>query len=80
MAELTEELLTRLHDSVRAHLIADVPVGVLLSGGIDSSLITALAAEQAGRGLRTFTIGFRERSFDESDRARRGARVRHRPS
>jgi asparagine synthase (glutamine-hydrolysing) len=70
MAELTEELLTRLHDSVRAHLIADVPVGVLLSGGIDSSLITALAAEQAGRGLRTFTIGFRERSFDESDRAR----------
>ena len=69
-ATLTEELLARLRDSVRAHLIADVPVGVLLSGGIDSSLITALAAQEAGAGLRTFTIAFREPTFDESARAR----------
>jgi asparagine synthase (glutamine-hydrolysing) len=66
---LTNELLSRMRDSVRAHLIADVPVGVLLSGGIDSSLITALAAGEAGAGLRTFSIAFRERTFDESARA-----------
>jgi asparagine synthase (glutamine-hydrolysing) len=69
-AALIDELLERLRDSVRAHLIADVPVGVLLSGGIDSSLITALAAGEAGAGLRTFSIAFRERTFDESARAR----------
>lgn len=72
---LREELLARLGDSVRAHLIADVPVGVLLSGGIDSSLITALAAREAGSGVRTFTISFRERSFDESEQARMVARA-----
>ena len=66
---LIDELLTRLRDSVRAHLIADVPVGVLLSGGIDSSLITALAAQEMGAGVRTFSIAFRERTFDESARA-----------
>jgi asparagine synthase (glutamine-hydrolysing) len=66
---LVDELLTRLRDSVRAHLIADVPVGVLLSGGIDSSLITALAAGETGPGVRTFSIAFRERTFDESARA-----------
>jgi asparagine synthase (glutamine-hydrolysing) len=69
-AALVDELLARLQDSVAAHLIADVPVGVLLSGGIDSSLITALAAREVGAGLRTFSIAFRERTFDESARAR----------
>jgi len=68
--ELVEQLIERLRDSVRAHLVADVPVGVLLSGGIDSALVTALAAREAGAGLQTFTIGFRERTFDESPRAR----------
>ncbi|HEY6399198.1 MAG TPA: asparagine synthase (glutamine-hydrolyzing) [Solirubrobacteraceae bacterium] len=68
-AALVDELLARLRDSVRAHLIADVPVGVLLSGGIDSSLITALAAGEVGGGLRTFSIAFREPTFDESARA-----------
>ncbi|MGI8573181.1 MAG: asparagine synthase (glutamine-hydrolyzing) [Solirubrobacteraceae bacterium] len=66
---LIDELLARLRDSVRAHLIADVPVGVLLSGGIDSSLITALAAGEVGAGVRTFSVAFRERTFDESARA-----------
>jgi asparagine synthase (glutamine-hydrolysing) len=66
---LVDELLARLKDSVTAHLIADVPVGVLLSGGIDSSLITALAAHEVGAGLRTFSIAFREPTFDESARA-----------
>ena len=68
--ELAEELRERLRDSVRAHLIADVPVGVLLSGGIDSCMLAALASEAAGQ-VSTFTIGFDEREFDE--RAWRGS-------
>ena len=69
-AELLEELRARLRDSVRAHLVSDVPVGVLLSGGIDSSALTALAAEETPETLRTFSIGFEERSFDELGDAR----------
>jgi asparagine synthase (glutamine-hydrolysing) len=67
---LADELRARLRDSVRAHLIADVPVGVLLSGGIDSATLAALAAQESGERVRTFSIGFRERSFDELERAR----------
>src|SRR5215831_4489135 len=69
-AELVEELRGRLRDSVRAHLLADVPVGVLLSGGIDSSALAALAAQETGEPVRTFSIGFEERSFDELSDAR----------
>jgi asparagine synthase (glutamine-hydrolysing) len=68
--ELAAELRARLRDSVRAHLVADVPVGVLLSGGIDSALLAAFAAEASSEPVRTFTIGFRERSFDETAGAR----------
>jgi asparagine synthase (glutamine-hydrolysing) len=72
-AELVEELRARLRDSVRAHLLADVPVGVLLSGGVDSAALACLAAEESSERLRTFTIGFAERSFDERADARRVA-------
>jgi asparagine synthase (glutamine-hydrolysing) len=71
---LAEELRERLRDSVRAHLLADVPVGVLLSGGVDSSLLTALASQASPRPVRTFSIGFRERSFNELELAREVAR------
>jgi asparagine synthase (glutamine-hydrolysing) len=69
-AELVEELRARLRDSVRAHLVSDVPVGVLLSGGIDSGALTALAAQESSEPVRTFSIGFEERSFDELADAR----------
>ena len=69
-AELVEELRSRLRDSVRAHLVSDVPVGVLLSGGVDSAFLAALAAQETAEQLHTFSIGFEERSFDELAGAR----------
>jgi asparagine synthase (glutamine-hydrolysing) len=69
---LADELRERLRDSVRAHLVSDVPVGVLLSGGVDSSALAALAAEH-GR-VSTFSIGFTEKSFSEVELARTIAR------
>jgi asparagine synthase (glutamine-hydrolysing) len=65
-----EQLRETLRDSIRAHLVADVPVGVLLSGGVDSGGITALAAAESQAPLRTFSIGFEESGFDELARAR----------
>ncbi len=71
---LAEELLERLDRAVRKRLVADVPVGVFLSGGIDSTAVAALAARHTGAGrLRTFSIGFNEPSFDESAEAGRAA-------
>jgi asparagine synthase (glutamine-hydrolysing) len=69
-AELIEELRARLRDSVKAHLLSDVPVGVLLSGGVDSAALAALAAQETPEPIHTFTIGFAERSFDERADAR----------
>jgi asparagine synthase (glutamine-hydrolysing) len=68
--ELAEELRSRLRDSVRAHLVADVPVGVLMSGGVDSSVLAALAAGEVDTPLMTFSVGFEDRSFDERSLAR----------
>ncbi|MGD9736941.1 MAG: asparagine synthase (glutamine-hydrolyzing) [Solirubrobacterales bacterium] len=67
---LATELQETLRDSVRAHLVADVPVGVLLSGGVDSGALTALAAAESPERLKTFSIGFEESGFDELERAR----------
>ena len=72
-AELAAELLETLRESVRAHLVADVPVGVLLSGGVDSATLAALAAQESGERIKTFSIGFEEREFSELDLARRVA-------
>src|SRR3954470_13131944 len=80
-AELVEECRARLRDSVRAHLVADVPVSVLLSGGVDSGALAALAAEESREPVRTFSVGFEEASFDELAGARAVSRrygTRHR--
>lgn len=69
-AELAAELREVLDDSVRAHLVADVPVGVLLSGGVDSGALAALASRHSSEPVRTFSIGFEEAGFDELSRAR----------
>ncbi len=69
-AALEEELREVLRDSIRAHLVADVPVGVLLSGGVDSGGITALAAAESADPVKTFSVGFEESGFDELSRAR----------
>ncbi|MGI8838996.1 MAG: asparagine synthetase B family protein [Pyrinomonadaceae bacterium] len=68
-AQQTRELLT---DSVRKHLIADVPVGVFLSSGIDSTALAALASREAA-GVHTFTVAFPEKEFSEAEIARRTA-------
>lgn len=69
-----EELRSLLGKAVARRLVADVPIGVFISGGIDSSSVAAFAARAVGADqLNTFSIGFREPSFDESAHARRAA-------
>ena len=70
MSEAAEQLRDLLADSVSMRLVSDVPLGVLLSGGIDSSLVTALAVRASPETVKTFSISFAESSFDESQYAR----------
>jgi asparagine synthase (glutamine-hydrolysing) len=64
--ELLESLESLMIDAFTKRLIADVPVGVFLSGGIDSSLVTAVLARHTANPIKTFTIGFKEKNYDES--------------
>lgn len=73
-AQAGERLEELLKGAVKDHLVADVPVGVLLSGGLDSSALAAFAARNFPGKCRTFSIGFEEESFDESRYARQVAR------
>jgi len=63
---MVDELEETLSSSVSARMVADVPVGAFLSGGIDSSLIVSLMQGHSPRPVRTFTVGFAEAAFDES--------------
>lgn len=62
-----------LRDSVDHHFVSDVPVGIFLSGGIDSTALLALSSQQGQRDIRTFSIRFREQDLDEGGLARRSA-------
>jgi asparagine synthase (glutamine-hydrolysing) len=73
-ADAIDTLERVLGDAVAAQMVADVPLGAFLSGGVDSSLVVALMQKRSSRRIRTFTIGFAESSYDESPHARAVAR------
>lgn len=71
--EVEEELADLLSDAVKSRLVSDVPLGVFLSGGVDSSLVSAIISRAHARPVRSFTIRFEEADKDESPWARRVA-------
>ncbi|MCH4191031.1 MAG: asparagine synthase (glutamine-hydrolyzing) [Butyrivibrio sp.] len=72
--EARAELKKRLQKAVADRMIADVPLGIFLSGGYDSSLITAMAQEHSEMPVKTFSIGFEDKRYNEADYARAIAR------
>jgi asparagine synthase (glutamine-hydrolysing) len=72
-AQALEQLEARLSEAVRLRLIADVPIGALLSGGVDSSVVVALMARHSPGTIKTFAIGFDHAAYDELPHARRVA-------
>lgn len=69
-AQLAEELREKLREATRLRMRSDVPVGTFLSGGIDSSVVTALMADVSDEPVRTYSIGFDEEAYDELEFAR----------
>lgn len=82
-AEALDAFEEKLGEAVKLRMVADVPVGALLSGGIDSSVVVAMMAKFAASPVRTFSVGFAEAEFDESAYARQAAEIcgtLHRPA
>ena len=73
--EAVAQFRVKLEDAVRTRLMADVPLGMFLSGGLDSSAIAALMAGMIDRPLQTFSVAFKERAFNELEYAREVARA-----
>lgn len=71
--DVADELESILTESFNFRMVSDVPVGVFLSGGVDSSLVTALLQKDKTESLRTFTIGFEEKKYNEADWAKKVA-------
>jgi len=74
LAEGERELEERLTHTIKAHMVSDVPIGCFLSGGIDSSLVTALMQKNSSRPVKTFSIGLQESGYNEADFARQTAK------
>src|SRR6188768_1377458 len=74
-AELVDQFRSLLEESVRLRLMADVPLGAFLSGGIDSTAVAALMARQIDRPLETFSVAFEDRAFNELEYSRQAARA-----
>ena len=67
--DATEQLESLLQEAIKGQMVADVPLGAFLSGGIDSSLVVALMAEQSSQTTKTFTIGFEDPQYNEANHA-----------
>ncbi|MDE2092097.1 MAG: asparagine synthase (glutamine-hydrolyzing) [Gammaproteobacteria bacterium] len=75
--ELLDDFDRLLRDAVKRRMVSDVPLGSLLSGGVDSSLVTALMAEQSSQPINTFCIGFQESEYNEAPYAKQIAAHLH---